>query len=73
MILFSGFTVIFHNAPQASLRTAGMVGFCFMTATKAYQGTEVSGWEREMVLIWYGLGWVRVGNGFPLALTQPLE
>ena len=66
MTWFSGFTVMFLNAPQAYLITAGIVGFCFMTATMACQGTRVRGWERARVWDWaWARVGVRVGNGLP--------
>ena len=57
---------MFRNALHASLKTAGMVGFCFMTTTKACQGAGVSGLERESIWdwVWARVG-VRVGNGLP--------
>ena len=47
---------MFHNAQQACSRTAGLVGLCFMTTTKACKGTGVSGSGRAMVWDRYGLG-----------------
>ena len=45
-----------------------------MTTTKACQGTGVSGWERARVWDWV---WARVGvrvvNGLPQTLTQPVK
>ena len=39
MTRFSGFIAMTANARQAFSRTAGVVGYCFMTKTKACQGT----------------------------------
>ena len=37
------------------------MGFCFMTTTKACQGTGVSGWERARVCDWIRAGGLKVG------------
>ena len=58
---------MFFNAAQASLRTAEFVEFCFMTTTKACQGTGVSGSERASVWDWV-LARVRVGKGLGYVL-----
>ena len=49
---------MFRKATQAFSITARMVGFCFMTTTKACKRIGVSGWEKARVLDWV---WPRVG------------
>ena len=60
---------MFANAAQAYSRMVGLLGFCFMTTTKACQGTGVSGWERARVWDGFGNG-IRNGLGLVLYLGK---